>query len=429
MKNNLFKMDGKFYYGWVILFVGFMTMFICYVVKVNLTSLFYTPITEELGITRTAFTQTNTIMTISMLVSSAFIGKIYKKYPVKYVLTGCVALTSVCYVLMAGATSLWQLYLLCAIQGLGWGGATNLPVTIMVSNWFGPKIKGTAMSIGMLGSGAGALVWVPLANHIIANYGWRAGYLALAAINAIMIPLALALVVSMPADRGFETRVGDPSPEEVTAAGGVSTQKTGITGKQALRTTRWWLQWLAGLVTMIGASAFSTQCVAYFTDITGDSTKAAGIYAGALGTLILGKFLLGVFSDILHIKRTAVIAPFFYAAMFIAMMLSATDMKFSTWMLPLYMIGGSVPSVIPFLITARNFGDKEYSVLSGWMNMAGNIGQIIGPTIAAFIFDITGTYQLAWIIFAVLMVLVGILYMLSSMTSTKQIEAMGYKPQ
>lgn len=429
MKNNLFKMDGKFYYGWVILFVGFMTMFICYVVKVNLTSLFYTPITEELGITRTAFTQTNTIMTISMLVSSAFIGKIYKKYPVKYVLTGCVALTSACYVLMAGATSLWQLYLLCAIQGLGWGGATNLPVTIMVSNWFGPKIKGTAMSIGMLGSGAGALVWVPLANHIIANYGWRAGYLALAAINAVMIPLALALVVSMPADRGFETRVGDPSPEEVAAAGGVSTQKTGITGKQALRTTRWWLQWLAGLVTMIGASAFSTQCVAYFTDITGDSTKAAGIYAGALGTLILGKFLLGVFSDILHIKRTAVIAPFFYAAMFIAMMLSATDMKFSTWMLPLYMIGGSVPSVIPFLITARNFGDKEYSVLSGWMNMAGNIGQIIGPTIAAFIFDITGTYQLAWIIFAVLMVLVGILYMLSSMTSTKQIEAMGYKPQ
>lgn len=429
MKNNLFKMDGKFYYGWVILFVGFMTMFICYVVKVNLTSLFYTPITEELGITRTAFTQTNTIMTISMLVSSAFIGKIYKKYPVKYVLTGCVVLTSACYVLMAGATSLWQLYLLCAIQGLGWGGATNLPVTIMVSNWFGPKIKGTAMSIGMLGSGAGALVWVPLANHIIANYGWRAGYLALAAINAIMIPLALALVVSMPADRGFETRVGDPSPEEVAAAGGVSTQKTGITGKQALRTTRWWLQWLAGLVTMIGASAFSTQCVAYFTDITGDSTKAAGIYAGALGTLILGKFLLGVFSDILHIKRTAVIAPFFYAAMFIAMMLSATDMKFSTWMLPLYIIGGSVPSVIPFLITARNFGDKEYSVLSGWMNMAGNIGQIIGPTIAAFIFDITGTYQLAWIIFAVLMVLVGILYMLSSMTSTKQIEAMGYKPQ
>ncbi|MBQ9989675.1 MAG: MFS transporter [Lachnospiraceae bacterium] len=429
MNKNLFKIDGRFYYGWVMLFVGFMTMFIAYVVKVNLSSLFYTPITEELGITRTAYTQTNTILTITMLIGSAFIGKIYKKYPVKYVLTGCIVLTSAVYVLMAGATSLWQLYLLSAIQGFGWAGATNLPVTIIVSNWFGPKIKGTAMSIGMLGSGAGALVWVPIANHVISTYGWRAGYLALAAINAILIPLSLALIVSMPADKGFETRVGDPSPEEVKAAGGVSTQKTGITGKEALRTSRWWLQWLAGLVTMIGASAFSTQCVAYFTDITGDSGQAAAIYAGALGTLILGKFLLGVFSDIFHIKRTAVIAPMFYAAMFIAMMMAASDMRYSTLMLPLYMIGGAVPSVIPFLITARNFGDKEYSVLSGWMNMAGNIGQIIGPTIAAFIFDITGTYRLAWIIFAVLMVVVGILYLLSSLTSKKQIEALGYKPQ
>ena len=65
--------------------------------------------------------------------------------------------------------------------------------------------------------------------------------------------------------------------------------------------------------------------------------------------------------------------------------------------------------------------------MSGWMNMAGNVGQIIGPTVAAMIFDITGTYQLAWIIFAVLMVVVAVLYFLSNHASAKQIEAMGYK--
>ena len=74
--------------------------------------------------------------------------------------TGCVSLAAVCYVLMSFSTAMWQLWILGAIQGIGWAGATNLPVTIMVSNWFGPKIKGTAMSIGMLGSGAGALVSV-----------------------------------------------------------------------------------------------------------------------------------------------------------------------------------------------------------------------------------------------------------------------------
>lgn len=427
--KNILKVDGRFYYGWVMLFCGFMTMFICYVIKANCTSLFYTPICDELGVTRTAYTQTNTILTITMLIGSAFIGKIYKKFSVKYVLTGCVALTSLCYLGMSQATQLWQFYLLSAIQGFGWAGATNLPVGIMVSNWFGPKIKGTAMSIGMLGSGAGALVWVNIINSVIANQGWRTAYLAMAGINAIIIPIALLLAVSYPSDKGFETRVGDPSPEEVKAAGGVSTQKTGITGKQALKTSRWWFQWLAACVTMIGASAFSSQCVAYYTDVTGDSGQAALVYSTALGTLVLGKFILGAISDVLHIKRTAVIAPIFYAAVFICLALSADNMAFSNGVIWFYMIGGAIPSVIPALITVRNFGDKEFGVMNGWMNMAGNVGQIIGPTVAAFIFDVTGTYRLAWIIFAVLMVAVGLLYLASNLSSKKQLKELGYTPQ
>lgn len=427
--KNILKVDGRFYYGWVMLFCGFMTMFICYVVKANCTSLFYTPICDELGVTRTAYTQTNTILTVTMLIGSAFIGKIYKKFSVKYVLTGCVALTSLCYLGMSQATQLWHFYLLSAIQGFGWAGATNLPVGIMVSNWFGPKIKGTAMSIGMLGSGAGALVWVNIINSVIANQGWRTAYLAMAGINAIIIPIALLLAVSYPSDKGFETRVGDPSPEEVKAAGGISTQKTGITGRQALKTSRWWFQWLAACVTMIGASAFSSQCVAYYTDVTGDSGQAALIYSTALGTLVLGKFILGAISDVLHIKRTAVIAPIFYAAVFICLALSANNMAFSNGVIWFYMIGGAIPSVIPALITVRNFGDKEFGVMNGWMNMAGNVGQIIGPTVAAFIFDVTGTYRLAWIIFAVLMVAVGLLYLASNLSSKKQLKELGYTPQ
>ncbi|MBQ6248918.1 MAG: MFS transporter [Oscillospiraceae bacterium] len=428
MKKLSLKVDGRFYYGWVMLLCGFMSMFICYVIKVNCQSLFYNPICEELGVTRTAYIQTNTIMTVTMLIGSMFIGKLYKKFPIKFVLTGCVVLTSICYLLMSRATALWQLYLLAGIQGFGWSGATNLPATIMVGNWFGPKVKGTALSIAMLGSGAGALVWVKLINSVIVNSGWRSAYLAMAGVNAIMIPIALLLVVSMPADKGFETRIGDPSPEEVAAAGGVSTQKTGITGAQALKTGRWWLQWFAGMITMIGAAAFSAQFVAHFTEVTGDSNLAATLYASALGTMILGKFLVGVLSDIIHIKRMAVITPLFYAGVFLCMALSTGNMVFSKILIPLYLLGGALPSTIPFLITARNFGDKEYGVLSGWMNMAGNVGQIIGPTVAARIFDITGAYKVAWIVFTILMVVVSVLYGLSSMVSKKQIEAMGYHP-
>lgn len=429
MKKGKFSLtiDGRFYYGWVMLLCGFLSMFICYVIKVNCSSQFIQPICDELGITRTAFIQTNTVMTLAMLISSAFIGKVYNKYSLKYVLSGCVLLTVLCYFFMSKATSLWQLLALTAIQGIGWSGATNLPATIIVGRWFGPKVKGTALSIAMLGSGAGALVWVKVINSVIQNHGWRTGYLAMAGINAIMIPIALLLVVSNPSEKGYKRRIGDPLEEEGKRLSEPLGEKSGITGAQALKTARWWLQWSAGMITMIGAAAFSAQFIDYYTGFV-DRGTATTLYAGALGTLVLGKFLVGTLSDVIHIKRMSVIAPLFYAGVFVCMALSSGNMAYAKLLIPLYMIGGAVPSTIPFLITARNFGDKEYGVLSGWMNMAGNVGQIVGPTVAAFIFDTTGSYVKAWMLFACLMVVVSLLYLLSGFASKKQIEEMGYKP-
>ena len=386
MERKIFTVNGRFYYGWLMLFCGFMSMFICYVIKVNCFGLFYGPVCEELNISRTVFTQLNTFMTVAMMISSLFIGKIYKKFPIKFVLTGCCLIAALCFVGMSKATAVWQLWLLGAIQGVGWAGATNLPVTIMVSNWFGPKIKGTAMSIGMLGSGAGALVWPKFINGIIASSGWRAGYLAMAGCVTIMIPIALIIAVNLPSDKGFETRVGDPTSEELAKIGQTSSQKSGITGNEALKTMRWWCQWCAGALTMVGAAFFSAQFVEYFSTLYGAGDQATGrasavaLYSTALGTLILGKFLLGAVSDIIHIKRTAVIAPICYAGVFICMLLSENNLPlFSKLLVPVYMIAGALPSVVPFLITAYNFGDKEYGVMSGWMNIAGNVGQIVGP--------------------------------------------------
>ena len=420
------------------LFLGFMVMFILYVVKVNCAGSFVNPIIEEFGTTKTAYTQVNTFMTVAMMIGSLFIGKMYKQLPMRFVLAGCVAVVSLTFIGMSRATELWHLYILAAIQGLAWSGATNLPATIMVGNWFGPKVKGTALSLAMLGSGAGALVWVKVVQAVIVADGWRTGYLAMAGIAAIMIPLALLLAVNMPADKGFKTRVGDPSPEEVEAAGGELTQNTGITGGQAVRTIRWWMQWAAHFLTMIGVAAFNFLFIAHLTEVFASAghsaeqaaTMAAALSATVLGTMILGKFLVGVLSDVLHIKRVAVIAPLFYVGVFAIMgMANAENIDLlSKIIIPLYLIGGAVPSTVPFLITARNFGDKEYGVLSGWMNIAGNIGQIVGPIIAALVGDITGTYSLAWFIFAGLMIVVSLLYGFSGVVSTKKITELGYTP-
>lgn len=424
MKNNLFKVDGRFYYGWIMVVVAAMPMAICYVIKTNCGPLFLEPLTAELGISRTAYTQTNTVMTVVMLITSIFIGKIFRKFPTRWVLVGSSVLTTVCYLLMSRSTSLWQLIILSGIQGIGWAGNTSLSTSIMIGNWFGPKIKGTVLSIAMAGSAVGALIWISPVQSVLTNYGWRAGYLALAAINVLHIIISL-LIFTKPADKGYTTRPGDPLPDEGAEA--VDAVEAGITGMQALKTSRWWFQWFAAFLTMIAAGGFSYHFKAYYAEIMGgDSASAAALYSAALGTLVVGKFVLGAMSDILKIKRTAVIAPLFFMGVFICIALSADNMVYAKIMMPLYAIGGAIASVIPFLINGRNFGNKEYAVLQGWMIMAGNAGQIVGPTIASAVYDITGNYRNAWIIFAVLCVLVSVLYFLSTRASTKQIKEMGY---
>ena len=296
----------------------------------------------------------------------------------------------------------------------------------MVSNWFGPKVKGTMLSIGSLGSGAGALVWVPMMKKIMETSGWRSTYWAMAGVTAIMIPLAFFLCVNTPDQKGFTRRIGDPSPEEIAATGGVATVKRGIDGKKAIKLPRWWCQFIAAAIVTTAASGFTTQGVAYLTDIGHEN--AAGLYASALGTLIVGKFLVGAISDVIGIKRTAVITPFFYAGVFVCLALASGNMAFATGVIFLYMIGGTMPTVIPPLLTVRNFGDKDYPLMAGWMNVAGNIGQIIGPTVSALVFDITGSYVFAWWVFAGLFVIVAILYYLSTVLNKKELLAEGYDP-
>lgn len=419
-------MEGKFYWGWVMLFMGFMCMFVAYVIKANCSSLFYTPICEEFGVPRAVYAQTNTALTICMMIGSAYVGKLFTKFPIRIVFPALLVLICLTFIGMSYANSITMLIVLSAIQGFGWAGATNLPVNIMVSNWFGPKVKGTMLSIGMLGSGAGALVWVPMMRNIMATHGWRTTYWAMAGVTAILIPLAIILCVNKPEDKGFTRRIGDPSEEEIAATGGVATVKRGVDGKAALKMPRWWCQFLAAAITMIGASAFTTQCVAYLGDIGHEN--AAGVYASALGTLIVGKFVVGVFSDIIGIKRTAVITPFFYAGVFVCLALASGNFGFTNGVIWLYMIGGSIPSVIPALLTVRNFGDKDYGMMTGWMNMAGNLGQIIGPTAAALVFDTTGSYVFAWWVFAGLFVVVAILYYLSTVLNKKELLEAGYDP-
>lgn len=420
------SMKSKFYYGYTMAFLGFMIMFVVYVLKANCTSLFIVPITNELHLSRTAYTFHLTIIAFTMMFSSGIMGKVLTKYKVKYVMSGCLALLALSYIIFSMVTALWQIYAIAVVQGFAYGAATTLPVNIFISNWFGPKRKGTWMSIAMLGSGAGALVWVNLCQKVITLYGWRAANVSIGIIFAVvMLPLIFFFAVNTPAEMGYSRRPGDP--DIVDGSKTTVLMKRGIDGKEALKMPRFWLQMIGQILLVACASGFTTQCVPYLTDLGLGKASAAAIYSGALGTLIAGKFVLGFISDYITPRRAALLSPLIFAGTFIALNLVAVNRSMTNVVIWTYMIGGAIATIIPPLLTAKNFGDKDFGTIQGFVTMGGNIGQMIGPLIASIIFDITGSYRNAWIVYAILMIVVGVCFFFSTSLSKKRASELEYE--
>lgn len=418
------ELKSKLYYGYVMALLGFMIMFIIYVLKANCSSLFIIPITKDLGITRTAYTFHFSILAMAMMVSSFFMGRLITKYKIKYVMSACLALLTVTYVLFSQVTALWQIYIIAALQGLGYGGATTLPCNIMINNWFGAKVKGTMQSIASLGSGLGALLWINLFQYITSNYGWREANLAIAAMFAvIMLPMIFFLSVDKPAEKGYTHRPGDPAAGESS----VSFANQGINFKHIWAMKRFWLQIIGQILTITCAAAITSQAVPYFNDLGMKPAAAAALYSGALGTLVFGKLILGFIADKITIPRASLVAPLVFMGTFISLSLMGDMPIMSKVFVFTYMIGGSIATIIPPILTAKNFGDKDYGSIMGVITMGGNIGQIIGPLLAAFIFDTTGSYRSAWTIFAGITLIVALCFFFSGKLSKEKAKELGYE--
>jgi len=420
---NQSELKSKFYYGYVMALLGFLVIFIALVLKNNVSSLLVVPITKELGVTRTAYTFSLSIMAITMMCGCFFMGRIIKRFKLKNVMAVCFVVLAVSYVFFSRVTALWQIYVISAFLGIAYAGATTLPVNIMINNWFGPKIKGTMQSVASLGSGVGAIIWVNIFQYIVSHYGWRGAQLSIAAVFlVIMIPLVYFVAVDYPEEKGYTHRPGDP----VEGDADVSVAKRGIDFKKIWGMKRFWMQSVGQVLIVACSAGVYSQIVPYFTDLGMKPAAAAALYSAAMGSLMFGKLIIGFIADLIKVPRASLVSPLFFSLAFISLYLMASGAP--SWMfLATFIFGGSVSTILPPILTAKNYGDKDFGSIMGVITMEGNIGQIIGPLLAAFVFDTTGSYKIAWVIYAFIAAIVGVFWYISTKVSKKHAAELGYE--
>lgn len=394
MENKIsLKQNGRFYYGWVLVFVGFIMMLLGYVSYISVTSVFVVPVTKELHVDRADFVFYQTILCLSCVAAAAFYGKRMAKGNIKRMMAFWAILSAAAFFGFSKATVLWQFYLLAVILGIGFACVTTMPVSIILNNWFEGKVKGTAMGFTFIGSGIGGLILIPILNFVITSYGWRAGYLTLALFFLVIItPCILFLIVKTPEEKGF-VRMGQTAEEKSIA------EADGLVLKDALKTPMLWLISISVIIFVFASSGIMFNSTPYFLQCGFSPAKAATFAALNVGALAIGKPLIGLLCDKFGTKFGSVFSSLVFAASFaflFIMPLSPALLVYGAILC--YGVGGGGITVCPPLLVNSLFGEKDYGNIIAVLTMATNIGGAFGGMLAATIYDKTGSYSTFWLI-------------------------------
>lgn len=270
--------------------------------------------------------------------------------------------------------------------------------------WF-PDIKGTATGILVGGFGAGAAVFGPVADVLIAGYGWRNTFLILAVIFSIVVLLSSFVIKNPPS--GWKPAGWDP-----TKGTGVRKPAPEYTGyefpfKEMLKTKQFKIMWIHYFLILCGGFGIVVHIRALATEFGGFSPAAATTLIVIVSAFnLFGRFLLSPLSDVIgRLKSFTIVGSLMVlatAAASLAIVLELPWLLYFTAIVGGTAFGGYLALSPAF--TADMWGMKSVGLNYGGMFTAWGCASFAGPFLAGRLYDVTGTYVWAYFTFALLCV-------------------------
>lgn len=384
---------GGIFYGWWIVLVCTLIMATFFTLLLSCLSLFIVPITDDLGISRSAFGVFSTILSILGMILSPPAGKILATKNTRLIMSCALCLGVVGYTCLSFVQNVGLLYALAVVIGIGSAFSTTVPIAILLTRWF-VKSRGTAMSITFAGSSIGAMLLSPVISNLIAANGWRMTFRFLGlGMLIILVPLAFLILRSSPADKGLKPLGADEAPASAASKAAPVTE-VGIPLRELQKKPIFWV-YVVGIFVMLLTMGAMYHMAPHVTSMLGAATAARFVSIYSL-IAIFGKLLMGAVFDKFGVKPGILLGTISMALCFVFLLLA----KSFPMLLPValfYGIGSSHGTIFPPTLTSRLFGTKYYGETFGFVNAFASLSMAVNNLVMAAAYDATGTYTLAWI--------------------------------
>jgi len=383
----------RFFYGYIVVGAALLIMAIMWGTY-NSFGIFFKPVETEFGWTRTMISGALALSWIVQGVLGIVMGRLTDRFGPRLVLTICGFLVGLGYLLMSRIGAVWQLYLFYGvIIGAGMGGSW-VPIVSTVARWF-VKRRSLMTGIALIGISIGTSIAPPVASRLISAYDWPASYVILGGIVLVVVVLAAQFLRRDPTQAN-QRPYGESEGEKQEFV--LETHPLSL--REAAHTQQFWLA--SGMFFCLGFCVYTIMAhvVLHAIDLGIPSNSAADILAAIGGLSIVGRIALGSAADRFGNRRVFIIG-FILMAAALFWLVPAKE----AWGLYLFAavfgfaFGGCVTSESP--LVAGLFGLSSHGLILGVVNLLGfTFGAAVGPLIGGYIFDMTSSYQLAFIVTA-----------------------------
>ncbi len=385
------------FYGWRIVggvFIAqmFITGFMTYSF-----GLFMVPLQEAFGATRAQVNLGMTAVTLAGLLASPIIGVLADKFSMRALMgAGAVIFAAGLYG-QSLTTSIWQFV---AVFGLSICLASLLlgPLTgsTTLSRWFSRR-RGRALGIAAVGTSVGGLVLPVVIGYWIASAGWREAlqYLSLA-VAVIVLPVVVAVIRSHPGELGLHPDGDAPDPD----ASARSAPAIGL-GQIVRHPAYWYIGLSIGILFSV-YSALMANLVAYAQGVGISLEAASALMTVIAGAGLTGKILFGMAADRMS-KRLALWLAM--ALVFAGVLMLFMEPGYMLMVVACTSIGLAAGGMLPVwgAMLAEVFGVVSYGRVMGLMNPLITMLVMPGFVITGYLFDTTGSYQSAFVMYLVLL--------------------------
>ena len=313
-------------------------------------------------------------------------------------------LTSGGYLLLSTTNALWQWYLFNGLLSVFMQMMFFIPFQALVSRWFDAR-RGIALSLVDIGFLLGASLVVPVIRLVIDDHGWQGGFIFSALVVALTaLPAGVFLVRDSPQTAGehVDGRPPDGRAAHLKAARGVPLS-------EALRMPVFWLTAFGFGFFFYGIVGWAVHQIPFWEShgySRGTATLIVALTAGLGIGLRLG---FGLIADRIHRYETAAAIFSFIVAASMMVLLADTGEAAIGLFIVFWIVGSGAVLVEPMLI-ARSFGVTTFATILGSVIFIETATQIASPTLAGIIFDSTGSYDLALVMFALAFLLASMLF-------------------